>query len=166
MNINELKKRNKIRDKFKRERLQNVTLAQEKLYTALQPLGKEKHFKIAKEREVYTRQGVRFTDLFIKKYGLNIEVDGNYHLTEDQKSKDISKEKELWDKKRIITIRFTNYEILNDLNNVIKNINLFINKLETLPNWKSSGKGIKKLRTTITRKKYYKEWLKQKERLS
>lgn len=156
--VERLRRKNKIRSKFKKERVDSCTFAQKKLYYALKQIGTVKHFKPSLEREIYTKIGVRFSDIYIKKYGLNIEVDGDYHSSEDQKTADAQKEKEIWDKKKIITVRFTNAEIMNDFEKVLTKLNSLIDELEILPNWKSPGKGKKRLNSTLLRKKIYQKF--------
>lgn len=147
-----LKRKNKIRDKFKSTRLSSITPAQAVLFSALGPLSKEYEFKVVKEREIYTENGVRFADLFIKKYGLIIEVDGGYHSTVEQREKDLQRDKEIWDKKRIVTLRVNNQEILNNIEETLSTIRSVLSRLSTLPNYKSPGKR-NKLTTTLARKK-------------
>jgi len=108
--IEDVKRKNKIRDRFKKQRLWSVTLAQRMLYEAMQTMGKGR-FIVAKEREIYTKHGVRFADIYIRKYGLAIEVDGGYHREEEQKVEDKIRETQIWDKKRILTIRVSNSDI-------------------------------------------------------
>lgn len=100
---------------------------------------------------------MRFADLFVKKYGLIIEVDGGYHSTPEQKTRDCKRDEEIWDKKKIITMRVTNQDVMSNINNVLEIIKSVIEKLSVLPNYKSPGKGLKKLRNTIARKKIYNE---------
>ena len=156
--VEKLRVKNKIRSKFKKERINSCTFTQRKLYSALKQIGIEKHFKPALEREIYTKDGVRFSDIYIKKYGLDIEIDGGYHLSEFQKADDSQREKEIWDKKRIITVRFTNEEIINDFGKVINKLCSLMDEIELLPNWKSPGKGRKKFRSTMERKEIYKRF--------
>lgn len=156
-----LRKKNKIRDKFKSTRLKSITPAQAVLFRALGPLSKEYEFKVVKEREIYTKNGVRFADLFIKKYGLIIEVDGGYHSTAEQKEKDLQRDKEIWDKKRILTLRVNNQEILKNIDETLNTIRSVLLRLSTLSNYKSPGKR-KKLETTLARKKIFNDIKKNK----
>jgi very-short-patch-repair endonuclease len=156
--VERLRRQNKIRSKFKRDRVTSCTVPQKKLYYALKQIGLVKHFKPSLEREIYTKMGVRFSDIYIKKYGLNIEVDGDYHSSQDQKISDTQKEKEIWDKKKIITVRFTNTEIMNNFEKVLIRLNSLIDELEILPNWKCPGKGKKRLNSTLLRKKIYQKF--------
>ncbi|HRZ95528.1 MAG TPA: hypothetical protein P5262_03095 [Candidatus Moranbacteria bacterium] len=156
--VDRLKRQNKIRDRFKRERMDGCTLAQNKLFDVLKIIGKKRQFKPVLEREIYTKNGVRFSDIFISKYGLNIEVDGGYHFTEDQKVKDIMREKEIWDKKRIITIRFINEDIINRLDVIAPKLESLMNELDKLPHFKCPGKGKKKFNATVRRKQLCREW--------
>jgi very-short-patch-repair endonuclease len=152
-----LKVKNKIRDKFKKERMESITPAQSSLFRALQVLGKDHGFKIVKEREIYTKEGVRFADLFIKKYGLIIEVDGGYHSTPEQKQKDLDRDQEIWTKKGIVTMRFNNDEIFDREKETLQAVRLMIARLAVLPNYQTPGKGKKKLATTLARKKIREE---------
>ncbi len=153
----DLKRKNTTRDRFKKARVRSITSAQKILFEALKPLAKEFAFKVAKEREIYTKEGVRFADLFIKKYGLIVEVDGGYHLTPEQVRKDKKRDEEIWEKKMIITLRIKNEEVMGNIEDTLKTIRSVVTKLSTLPNHKSPGKGVKKLRNTLARKKIYNE---------
>lgn len=153
----DIKRKNAIRDRFKKIRVQSITPAQAVLFRALELLAKEYAFKVVKEREIYTKEGVRFADLFIKKYGLIIEVDGDYHFTPEQIEKDKQREEEIWSKKKIITLRFKNEDVVSNIDGVLTSIRSIIVRLSTLPNYKSPGKGVKKLRNTLARKKIYTE---------
>lgn len=153
--VEKLKVKNKIRDKFKKERISSVTPTQKMLVNALGEMSHEFSFGTVKEREIYTQNGVRFADIYIKKYGLIIEVDGGYHSSPDQRIKDIQRDEEVWKEKQIITLRFTNDEIENQLENVLTAIRLVVSKLDTLSNFNSMGKGKKKLHNTLERKKIY-----------
>lgn len=153
----DLHRKNKIRDKFKPARIKSVTPAQVSLFCDLEPLGKEYQFKVVKEREIYTKEGVRFADLFIKKYGLMIEVDGGYHLAPAQKERDLQRDEEVWNKKRIITLRFNNQEVWSKKEEVLQAVRAVISQLSLLPHYKSPGKGKKKLHNTLARRKIYNE---------
>lgn len=153
----DLKRKNAIRDRFKKTRMRSITPAQAMLFTALQPLAKEYAFKVAKEREVYTKEGVRFADIFIQKYGLIIEVDGGYHSNPKQVEDDRRRDEEIWAKKKIVTLRVKNEDVMSDTEDVLKTIRSIVGKLSGLPNYKTPGKGLKKLRNTLARKKIYNE---------
>jgi very-short-patch-repair endonuclease len=152
--VEDVKIKNKIRDRFKKERMLNTSPAQRVLYASLQLSGKGR-FRVAKEREIYTADGVRFADIFIKKYGLAIEVDGGYHATPKQKEKDALRAKEIWDKKKIIIVRFSNDEVLNDLKTVMERIDLLVDQLEALPAWTPAGKTPKARASIRARKEFY-----------
>jgi len=156
--IERLKKQNKIRDNFKKQRISNVSVPQQILFNKLKKLGRDKHFKPALERELYTLKGVRFSDIFIKKYGLNIEIDGEYHLSEEQVLKDSIREQEIWIKKKIITVRFMNSQIIENCDTVLKKIEGLLAELDPLPNWKSPGKGTKRVDTYSRRKEIYERY--------
>lgn len=153
----DLRRKNKIRDRFKRARLHAATPAQVALYKILETLGKEYQFKVVKEREIYTKTGVRFADLYIQKYGLIVEVDGGYHLTPDQKEKDQRRDNEIWEKKQVITLRFSNDDVWSKKEVVIETTRSIIERLKILPNHRSQGRGEKKHQSTLARKLIYEE---------
>ncbi len=153
----DIKRKNAIRDRFKKIRVQSITPAQAVLFKALELLEKEYAFKVVKEREIYTKEGVRFADLFIKKYGLIIEVDGGYHFTPKQIEEDRRRDEEIWSKKKIITLRFKNEDVMENIDDVLISVRAVIARLAALSNYKTPGKGVKKLRNTLARKKIYTE---------
>ncbi len=53
--VKRLKRQNRIRSKFKKDRMASCTVPQKKLYYALKQIGLVKHFKPAFEREIYTK---------------------------------------------------------------------------------------------------------------
>jgi len=152
-----LRKQNKIRDRFKKQRKESITFAQKKLFEYLK-FSRNGDFKTSLEREIYTKEGVRFSDIFIKKHGLSIEIDGEHHFTEEQTLKDSAREKEIWDKKRIITIRVTNDEIINDFESTTKRIDNLINKLDVPPLWGARKGKNWNIKNTMDRKKIWKNW--------
>lgn len=153
----DLRRKNKIRDKFKKIRGSSITPAQWTLFHSLESLGKEYQFKIVKEREIYTKEGVRFADLFIQKYGLIIEVDGGYHSTLEQREKDLQRDKEIWKKKKIITLRFSNESVWSKKQEILRTIRIVVSQLSLLSHYKTPGKGKKKLHNTLARRKIYNE---------
>jgi very-short-patch-repair endonuclease len=68
-------------------------------------------------------------DFYCHKLKLVIEVDGAYHLDEEQNSQDDVRTKEL-NQLGIVVIRFTNEEVLGDIGKVVKSINEQINRLK------------------------------------
>ena len=60
-------------------------------------------------------------DFYCHKLKLSIEIDGGYHLSKDQKAKDIERTKAL-NELEIKEIRFTNKDVINDIENVMSNI--------------------------------------------
>lgn len=155
--VEDIRRKNKIRTKYKSQRMRSVTPAQKKLFEALKALGRVKQFNVVKEREIYTKTGVRFADIYIRRYGLAIEVDGDYHTTPEQKVADEMREKEIWAKKRVMTVRVSNLEVLENIDAVVQRISVLIDQLELLPNWKSPGRG-KRLATTQARKRLKRDW--------
>ncbi|MDD4358778.1 MAG: DUF559 domain-containing protein [Candidatus Pacebacteria bacterium] len=135
---NDIKRKNAIRDRFKKIRVQSITPAQSVLFNALGLLAEEYAFKVVKEREIYTKEGVRFADLFIKKYGLIIEVDGGYHFTSKQIEEDKRRDEEIWSKKMIITLRFKNENVMSDMDGVLTSIRSMIARLSALYRTKCS----------------------------
>ena len=67
------------------------------------------------------------TDFYSFKYNLVIEVDGNYHKNMDQKEKDLQREETLEKAYRVSILRFTNEQIITNIENIIKTIRNEIN---------------------------------------
>lgn len=147
----------KIRDKFKTQRIQKCSPSQNLLYNILKSKYNTEDFKITTEKEIYTKHGVRFLDIFIEPINLSIEVDGKYHENYRQKLLDMIRERELWNRKKIITIRFTNDEVLNNINNVILRLLPIINKLKDLCQSYSVIYTQEKMKYTLARKKIYRK---------
>jgi very-short-patch-repair endonuclease len=61
-------------------------------------------------------------DFYYHKLRLSIEIDGGYHLQKEQREKDLERTDYL-KSLGISEIRFTNKQILNEYETVIKNIN-------------------------------------------
>src|SRR5690606_34783566 len=78
---------------------------------------------------------VDFVSLFKK---LVVEVDGGYHTTAEQKEYDEQRTFVL-NKRGFKVIRFTNEEVLNNLENVLQNIK---SELEVIPSPLSFGEGL------------------------
>lgn len=68
-------------------------------------------------------------DFYNHQLGLCIEVDGNYHNSKRQINKDLERE-EFLNFNHINVIRFTNEEILSDINNVLNKLKIEILNLE------------------------------------
>lgn len=70
------------------------------------------------------------TDFYFPKQKLVIEVDGNYHKNEDQKEKDILREKTLEKAFHVKILRFSNEQILFHIEHILKVISSKINNSE------------------------------------
>ena len=100
---------------------QNMTEPELKLweYLKTKPLG----FKFRRQHPI----SVYVLDFYCHKLRLSIEIDGGYHLQKEQREKDLERTnylKELG----ISEMRFTNSQILNEYNAVIKNINTYLSE--------------------------------------
>ena len=94
--------------------------------------------KILQERLNKNKLGVRFkaqhpidifiVDLYCHKHKMVIEVDGEVHLSQKEYDEGRTAELERWD---LTIIRFTNNQVLNDIEKVIEKIKECIN---TAPN--------------------------------
>ncbi len=61
-------------------------------------------------------------DFYCHKLRFSIEIDGAYHLDKDQKEKDVERTMNL-ENLGISEIRFTNNQVINEFENVLKTIN-------------------------------------------
>ena len=66
-------------------------------------------------------------DFYCHKYKLVIEIDGEYHLSKDQVEYDKDRT-EILNFNDVIVLRFTNGEVLNDINKVLLDIKTLIDK--------------------------------------
>lgn len=147
---------NKIRDKFRSQRLAQVSWPQRLLFKELQIEGKRSGFKPRLEHEIYTTNGVRFADIYIKRWHLNIDIDGSYHHAASQKLKDVQREDELWaNKRQIVTLRFSNEEVMSDAKTVVRRILAFAQSLDNRPKNKNLPRPERKRLRTLHRKKTY-----------
>jgi very-short-patch-repair endonuclease len=64
-------------------------------------------------------------DFYCHRPKLSIELDGGYHLKTEQKEKDLERTNYL-KSLEISEIRFTNEQVLNDYEFIIKNINTYL----------------------------------------
>ncbi|MDR3651718.1 MAG: DUF559 domain-containing protein [Paludibacter sp.] len=96
--------------------------------------------KVLWERLNKCQLGVRFkaqhpidifiVDFYCHKHKLIIEVDGEIHLSQREHDENRTAELERWNLK---VIRFTNDEVLNNIDNVIEEIKKYLN-INTVPN--------------------------------
>jgi len=77
-------------------------------------------------------------DFYFAPCRLCVEVDGPYHLEADQKEKDIHRQHMLRKLAKIKTIRFTNYDVINNIETVVSNIYMYMKK-----HWKLAPEWIK-----------------------
>ena len=105
---------------YARENRKNATLAEQVLWEHLRngALGVE-----------FLRQhiiGDYIADFVSRHEGLIIEVDGGYHLERRQQEDDAAREKDL-EQMGFHVMRFTNEEVLYDINNVLQQIEEYFN---------------------------------------
>ncbi len=86
---------------------------------------KSKQFKVYKFRRQHPIHKF-IVDFYCHKLKLIIEIDGKYHDSEKQKNEDF-KRSELLQFQGLKEIRFTNEEIINDFESVLKKLEEFIN---------------------------------------
>ena len=79
----------------------------------LKPLG----FKFRRQHPI----NLYILDFYCHKLRLSIELDGEYHLSKEQKAKDLERTKTL-NELGIKEIRFTNKEIIDNIENVMSKI--------------------------------------------
>ena len=105
---------------YARENRKNATLAEQYLW---------EHLRGKSFGEDFLRQhiiGDYIVDFASRHGGLVIEVDGGYHSEPQQKEDDERREKDL-EKMGFHILRFSNEEILYDIENVLEQINSFLN---------------------------------------
>ena len=106
--------------------------------------------EIALWREINNKKlGVRFNrqipidqyivDFYCKNLKLAIEVDGSIHLAEGHQEKDMSRQKRL-ESLGIHVTRFNDLDVKNNLNWVLDEIKLEIDKLKPTPSPSKEGK--------------------------
>ncbi len=71
-------------------------------------------------------------DFYCHAVKLVIEIDGEIHLVEENKSYDIDRDVTM-NEHGIEIIRFTNYEVMNEIDTVVEKIRKKIDKLRLLP---------------------------------
>ncbi len=106
---------------FARENRKNATVAEDILWEYL----RKKDFG-----EKFLRQhiiGDYIVDFVSRKGGLVIEVDGGYHSEPRQQADDMLREQDL-EKMGYHVIRFTNDDVLYDIDNVIEQIENYFNE--------------------------------------
>ena len=106
---------------FARENRKNATVAEDILWEYL----RKKDFG-----EKFLRQhiiGDYIVDFVSRKSGLVIEVDGGYHSEPRQQADDMLREQYL-EKMGYHVIRFTNDDVLYDIDNVIEQIDNYFNE--------------------------------------
>jgi len=123
--INKSKWLNRFRIKMKR----NPTLAEKAFFDGLERWG----IKFRFQSMCYSKSFQCIVDFLIKSDGLNlvVEIDGGYHTTKYQQEKD--KRREDWLKKHrdYDMIRFTNDEVLGDIEKCGKELACYyINKIK------------------------------------
>lgn len=94
----------------------NMTKAEIVLWEAIKNNQLE-GFKFRRQHPIHNF----IVDFYCHKLKLIIEVDGEYHLNKAQQSKDIERT-EIIEYQNLKLIRFTNEEVLSNLNNVLERI--------------------------------------------
>ena len=100
---------------FARENRKNPTLAEQVLWENLR--AGQIGLKVIRQHIV----GDHIVDLLLPDINLVIEVDGSYHAERQQKEDDERREREL-NRMNYNVVRFTNEEVLHDIDNVIDKI--------------------------------------------
>jgi very-short-patch-repair endonuclease len=77
-------------------------------------------------------------DFYCHELKLAIEIDGNSHNSDDAFEKDIIRQSKL-EKLGVIFIRFDNEEVKNDMNNVIRGLEIKIKEIQNTPIIPSRG---------------------------
>ncbi|HLR31133.1 MAG TPA: oxygen-dependent coproporphyrinogen oxidase, partial [Fodinibius sp.] len=119
---------NKKLKELARQLRNNSTKAEVRLWCELLRGGKMKGYKFLRQRPVLNF----IADFMCKRLKLIIEVDGRTHHNEKQWFKDIDRQKELEDYGFTI-LRFTDEEVMNDLRNVSREIEGWIDYRENHP---------------------------------
>ncbi|MBO4463240.1 MAG: DUF559 domain-containing protein [Prevotella sp.] len=114
--------RYKILKAFARENRKNATIAESMLW---------EHLRNGAMGETFLRQhiiGDYIVDFVSRHGGLVIEVDGGYHAEPRQKEDDQLREEDL-ERMGYHVIRFSNEEVLYDIENVLNQIEQYFNEL-------------------------------------
>lgn len=98
----------------------NLTEAEEQLWKSLSG-NKLEGYKFRRQHPL----GLYIVDFYCHALKLAIEIDGEYHFTEEQKRMDYNRTKEI-EFQGVKVIRFTNQEVVNDIAQVIEKIKTFI----------------------------------------
>ena len=69
---------------------------------------------VMRQKVIFTPKSFYIADLFLRKYKIIVEVDGEYHNTPQQRALDKEREKHFLRRKDYRIIRFTNSEILSN----------------------------------------------------
>ena len=125
--------------KIRKILLNKQTVAEKILHQRLLILLKGE-CKIICQKVIYTPKSFYIADFFLNRYRLVIEVDGGYHNTEQQKKLDDVKEKHFLIRKNYRFIRFTNEEIMINIDSVLNRIACF--KIANTQNWDKEHKPI------------------------
>ena len=107
---------------FSRNLRNNMTQAERKLWSRIRK-KQINNYQFYRQKPI----GNYIADFYCPKLKLVIEVDGSQHYTEEGINKDKIRE-ELMDKLGIKTLRFSNNEVLENIEGVIEQINLLNSK--------------------------------------
>jgi very-short-patch-repair endonuclease len=119
----EFRKRSNRLQVFKKQLRENVTLAEELFKSKL----RQHKIKYQFQRPFFSKTFQCIADFYFKQDKANIivEVDGMYHQTKDQKIKDEYRSKWLIENRGCKILRFTNDEVLNDIDNCLTRLSEF-----------------------------------------
>jgi very-short-patch-repair endonuclease len=111
---------NKIFLERRRELRRNQTLPEARLWELLRGKG-VKNYKFRRQHSI----GAYIADFYCPSAKLVVEIDGDSHQSLNAKEYDNVREKYM-EALDIVTIRFSNEEVLSDIDSVIKNIESYL----------------------------------------
>ncbi len=114
-----------------RELRKNATSAEKKFWNTLRKLPVHKEFSFYRQKPL----GSSIVDFYCRQLNLVIEIDGDTHGTDSAKSYD--EQRTHWlEEQGLRVIRFTNREVLNNIDGVMETMQSFIekNKRKNPPN--------------------------------
>jgi very-short-patch-repair endonuclease len=107
---------------LRRDLRQNMTEAEELLW---QRIRKKKLCGVRVKRQYGL--GPYILDFYVPKFQIAIEVDGKIHLKKEQKERDLNKDTFLTEN-GIRVVRFTNEEVLNNIEIVLAKLEAVVNE--------------------------------------
>ena len=122
--------RSKTSAKYRKKLLANKTEAEQMMSDALRCAMYNKA-KVREQKVLYTEKSFVLLDFWLNRYRIGVEVDGGYHDAEKDKERDylITENRyHLSKKDNIQILRFTNEEVITNVNDCINRI---IHTIET-----------------------------------